>query len=157
MSDFKRLRKRWYVDSRTQGALVFRITAYWLLGVVGVVLMTVAWGGGLCPGSFSSRLVDMWPFYGPAVLVLLLLLPLLLVDIIRFSNRFVGPMLRLQRVMRQLGRGEYTEPIEFRGKDLWREFADAFNAVAAHAQGSVGIFEEETSDAEHEDQLLSVS
>ena len=73
----------------------------------------------------------MWFFYGPAAIASFLLLPLVIVDIIRFSNRFVGPLLRLRRSMRALARGEYVEPIEFRDNDFWYDFADEFNAVRA--------------------------
>ena len=41
----------------------------------------------------------------------LALLPLVVVDVLRLSNRFVGPLLRLRRSLRQLARGEYVEPI----------------------------------------------
>ena len=73
----------------------------------------------------------MWFFYGPAAIASFLLLPLVILDTIRFSNRFVGPMLRMQRSMRDLARGEEVEPIEFRGSDFWQDFANEFNAVRA--------------------------
>ena len=140
MSDLKRLRKRCFVDPKIQGALVLRVVMYWLVCVIGIVLMILCWRAGTGPARpFYLRLVEMWPYYGPAVVVSLLMLPLVVADIIRFSNRFVGPMLRLRQAMRQLARGEYVEPIEFRGTDLWQEFADAFNAVLAHAQGPAAI------------------
>ena len=140
MSDMKRLRKRWFVHPRIQGALVLRVGMYWLVCVIGIVLMILCWRTGTGPACpFYVRLIEMWPYYGPAVIVSLLMLPLVVVDIIRFSNRFVGPMLRMRQAMRQLARGEYVEPIEFRGTDLWQEFADAFNAVLAHQQGLTTI------------------
>ena len=140
MSDLKRLRKRWFVDPRIQGALVLRVVVYWLVCVIGIVLMILCWRVGMGPARpFYLRLAEMWPYYGPVVIVSLLILPLVVADIIRFSNRFVGPMLRLRQAMRQLARGEYVEPIEFRGADLWQEFAEAFNAVLAHAQGNAAI------------------
>ncbi len=52
----------------------------------------------------------------------------------RLSNRFAGPMLRLRRSLRALGRGEYVEPLEFRGADFWQEFADDFNSVLRRVQ-----------------------
>ena len=73
----------------------------------------------------------MWFFYGPAAIASFLLLPLVIMDVIRMSNRFVGPLLRLRRSMRALARGEDVEPIEFRDNDFWHDFADEFNAVNA--------------------------
>jgi hypothetical protein len=156
MSDLKHLRKRCFVDPKIQGALVLRIVAYWLVCVVGIVLMVVCWGVGAGPARpFYLRAIEMWPYYGPAVLVSLLMLPLVAVDIIRFTNRFVGPMLRLRQAMRQLAEGQYVEPIEFRGTDLWQEFADAFNAVLAHAQGPVTVAK--LDDCEHDEEMASVA
>lgn len=76
----------------------------------------------------------MWFHYGPALIASLLLLPLVIADIVRLSNQFVGPLLRLRRSMRQLARGEYVEPIEFRDTDFWQDFADEFNGVVARIQ-----------------------
>ena len=56
--------------------------------------------------------------------------PLVVIDCVRLSNRFAGPLHRLRRDMRRLAAGEIVEPIHFRDDDLWREFADEFNAVA---------------------------
>jgi signal transduction histidine kinase len=77
----------------------------------------------------------MWFHYGPALIASILLLPLIVVDIVRMSNRFVGPLVRLRRSMRQLAQGEHVEPITFRDDDFWKEFADEFNAVLARVQG----------------------
>ena len=63
-------------------------------------------------------------YCGPVVIVSLLLLPLVIFDMIRFSNRFVGPLLRLRRSMRQLARGQRVEPLKFRSNDLWQDLAD---------------------------------
>ena len=82
-----------------------------------------------------SPLSETWVYCGPVVIVYLLLMPLVAVDMIRFSNRIVGPMLRLRRSMRQLARGQHVKPLAFRDNDMWRELANEFNAVASHAQG----------------------
>ena len=62
-------------------------------------------------------------------------LPMVVADVIRVSNRFAGPLVRLRRSMRALARGEHVEPIHFRKGDFWQEFAEEFNAVAARVQG----------------------
>jgi hypothetical protein len=145
MSDMKHLRKRFFVDAKVQGGLVARVIMYWGLCLFGVFLMLLCWRilTGQ-PQPFIYHLHDMWFDYGPALAATLILLPLVVVDIIRFSNRFVGPTMRLRRSMRQLARGQYVEPIEFRGSDFWQEFADEFNTVAAHLQG-YGFVEAEQS------------
>ena len=62
-------------------------------------------------------------------LVLLALLPAFMLDTIRFSNRFVGPILRLRRHLRELGNDMNTEPCAFRDNDFWRGMANDFNTL----------------------------
>ena len=83
---------------------------------------------------FYTHLDDMWFHFGPALVASTLLLPLVILDMIRLSNRFTGPLLRLRRSMRELARGEHVEPIEFRDGDYWQEFANEFNVLAARVQ-----------------------
>jgi len=131
----KAQRKKLFVDTKVQGALVARTILYWLSCVITISLMILCWRIVTGPVQmFSTHLDDMWFFHGPAIIASLLLLPLVLIDILRLSNRFTGPLVRLRRSMRALARGEHVEPIEFRDDDFWHEFADEFNALAAKIQ-----------------------
>ncbi len=135
VSDKKQLRKRFFVDPKVQGALALRVAFYWLVCTVTMTLMLLCWRiitGPIRP--FYAHVDDLWLFHGPAVIASLLLLPLVALDIVRMSNRFTGPMLRLRRSMRALARGEQVEPIEFRGGDFWQEFAAEFNALVQRVQ-----------------------
>ncbi len=130
MSGKKHLRKRLFVDPKVQGALVVRVVCYWMICLVTITLMLLCWRIVTGPARlFYTHLDDMWFHYGPALVATLLLLPLVIVDIVRLSNRFAGPMLRLRRSIRALARGEYVEPITFREGDFWQEFAEEFNGV----------------------------
>jgi hypothetical protein len=130
--DKKTLRKHLFVDRKVQGALIVRVIMYWVLCLITVALMLLCWDIIVGPARmFYMHLDNMWFLFAPAAIASLLLLPLVIVDMIRISNRFVGPLLRLRRSMRALARGEYIEPIEFRDDDFWYDFADEFNAVRA--------------------------
>lgn len=133
----KALRKQLFVDPKVQGALVVRVVFYWVVCLIAITLMLLCWRIVTGPARvFYTHFNDLWFFYGPAVIASFLLLPLVIVDVLRFSNRFTGPVLRLRRSMRALARGERTEPIEFRDSDFWPEFAEEFNAVLARFQGA---------------------
>ena len=135
MSEMKSLRKRLFVDPKVQGALVGRVILYWVVCLITITLMLICWRIVTGPARpFYTHFDDLWFFHGPAVIASFLLLPLVVVDIVRVSNRFAGPMLRLRRSMRALARGEYVEPLEFRDADYWHEFADDFNAVLKRVQ-----------------------
>ncbi len=132
MSDHRRQRKHLFVDPKVQGALIVRAVLYWIVCLITMTLMLLCWQMITGPARvLSTRFDEMWVYYRPAVLASFLLLPLVIIDIVRLSNRFVGPLLRLRRSMRQLARGEDVEPLEFRDADFWREIADEFNAVRA--------------------------
>ena len=74
---------------------------------------------------------QMWFLYGPAAVSSLVILPLVVVDVLRLSHRFAGPMLRLRRAMRNLSEGKEVKLIQLRDDDFWQDFADDFNSVAA--------------------------
>ncbi len=76
----------------------------------------------------------MWLQFGPAAVASILLLPIIIIDVIRVSNRFCGPMQRLRGAMRQLAAGEHVRPVHFRDNDFWQELAEEFNAVIARVQ-----------------------
>jgi len=136
MSSKRYMRKHLFVDPKVQGALVGRAVLYWVVCLITIALMLLCWrvivsGPARMP---HTHLNDMWFFYGPAVIASFLLLPLVIVDIIRVSNRFAGPMLRLRRSMRALTKGEHVAPIKFRDDDFWQDFAEEFNQLAAKVQ-----------------------
>ncbi|OHB83036.1 MAG: hypothetical protein A2V98_12580 [Planctomycetes bacterium RBG_16_64_12] len=141
MSHVNRMRKRLFVDPKVQGALVVRVLLYWIVCLITITLMLLCWSVLRTPRMFYTHLDDMWFHYGPAMVASFLLLPMVVVDIIRLSNRFAGPLLRLRRSMRALARGEHVKPIHFREGDFWQEFADEFNALLARVQGETHLTE----------------
>ena len=71
--------------------------------------------------EFYRHLDDMWFHFGPALVASLVLLPIVVVDIIRLSNRFsAGPMVRMRRAMQNLAKGERVPPLQFRDNDFWK-------------------------------------
>jgi len=136
MSDKRFMRKHLFVDPKVQGALVWRVVLYWAVCLITMGLMLLSWRSII---SGPARLPhthfrEVWFFYGPAVIASFLLFPLVIIDIVRLSNRFAGPMLRLRRSMRELARGETVKPVKFRDGDFWQDFADEFNVLAARLQ-----------------------
>jgi hypothetical protein len=135
MSDIKKVRRHFFVDPALQGALVTRVVLYWIICLCSVVLLMLAWRIITAPGGSALTYAnEMWTYCWPALVTSFLLLPLVVMDILRFSNRFAGPLLRLRRSLRALARGEEVRPIEFREDDFWLEVADEFNAVRLRVQ-----------------------
>lgn len=131
MSRSNRMRKQHYVDSHVQGALLRRICLHWLtfffVSAVAVILLQTLLGDP------SKTLVERLKFetgeFMFIAIVMISLFPAFMLDTIRFSNRFVGPIGRLRRHLRQLKDGN-VEHCAFRNDDFWSEMAKEFNDVA---------------------------
>ena len=131
MRKFQRVRSRLFVDYKVQGALVVRVLTYWLVCLATLTLMILCWRTITGPARlFFTHFDEMWFQFGPAVIGSTMLVPLVVFDILRLSNRFVGPLIRLRRSLNALGRGEEVAPLEFRTGDFWQGIADEFNTVA---------------------------
>jgi len=57
------------------------------------------------------------------------LFPVFAYDSIKLSHRFVGPIMRLRRVLRQAALGEHVPPLQFRQDDFWQDLAGSFNTL----------------------------
>ncbi len=124
-------RKRFFVDAKVQGALIARVLVYWMTCLITIAMLLLCWRVGTdLSRPFYTQLDELWFDHAPALVAAVMILPLLVLDIVKMSNRFVGPILRLRRAMRQLAQGEHVEPIKFRKSDFWRAFAEEFNVVA---------------------------
>ena len=125
-------RKQNWCDSSVQGALLRRVFCHWLIFFVvaslSVVMLQTLLGDPAVP--LKERLMNEAGEFVFMAIVLLSLFPAFMLDTIRFSNRFVGPVGRLRRYMNQLGRDGNTEHCNFRDNDFWSEAAAEFNTVA---------------------------
>ena len=66
----------------------------------------------------------IWSFVGAAVL----LVPVLVWDALKMSHRFVGPIIRMKKAIRDIGEGRYQE-IKLRKGDYWHELASELNQM----------------------------
>ncbi len=125
-------RRRLFVDRQVQGTLLFRIAIYWCFAVLAVCLISLCWRAVVTP------LPSFWDFFafkqffvehGVVVVASLVLVPLIMLDVVATSNRFVGPLFRMRRSMRALASGQHVDPIHFRDRDFWQDVATEFNLV----------------------------
>jgi hypothetical protein len=126
-------RKQLFIDPKVQGALLLRAIMYWLCCLVTVTVSLLVWRIVTGPARlFYTHFDDMWFQYAPAVIATFLLLPLVVIDTVRLSNRFAGPLYRLRRSLRKLAAGEHVEHMFFRDGDFWQDFAREFNSLNDH-------------------------
>lgn len=126
------LRKKVFIDSRVQGALLRQLVWHWCLAcfiMVAYLLILQAFLSGL-EGNLADHVQAVWNRYAPLAVVLITLFPVFLYDSIRLSHRFAGPMVNLKRNLRKLAEGEPIPPLRFRQGDFWQELTSDFNLVA---------------------------
>ena len=66
-----------------------------------------------------------------SALASLAVLPIILLDVLRLSHRWVGPVFRLRATLHSLTLGEPVPPIRFRDGDFWQDLARDVNVLTA--------------------------
>lgn len=123
-------RRQLFVDPKVQGALLARVIAYWALYMFAVAVLMLGWRVLTgTPAPFLRHVRNLWFDCVPMFAASCLLLPFLATDIVRLSNRFCGPLVRVRDGLRGLVRGESVHSVQFRKDDFWQDLGDEFNAV----------------------------
>lgn len=128
--DFRR--QQVFIDRNVQSALIWRVVGYWCFFLVTTINLVFGWR--LLTGPYAPLPVvchELIVRFGPALFASIALLPLVIIDAVRMSHRFVGPIFRLRTAMRDIAAGRTIPPVKFRTDDYWQEMADEFNAVTA--------------------------
>jgi nitrogen fixation/metabolism regulation signal transduction histidine kinase len=127
-----------------QGALARRILFHWLVFML--VTSVVAFTLQVLADPFrglSAHLQELWWSQGPFLLVLAFLLPVFLMDAIKVSHRFAGPIFSLRRAIRSVAAGETPRKLKFRQDDFWKDLAEDYNAMLK----KLGALEDEKSES----------
>jgi len=128
MSDSQRRKK--FIDADVQGALVRRIVFHWAVFLMAALVVSFVLQ--LLSNPFrplQEHLQGLWSSHGPFLLVVVFLLPVLIVDTIKISHRFAGPIFGLRRAMREVASGRAPRVLKFRANDFWHDLADDYNAL----------------------------
>jgi hypothetical protein len=137
-------RRKLLVEPHFQCTLAVRVVSYWCFWMLSLGLLLFCWRvatGPRMPAAAHIRMLFLQ--LGPPALASFVLVPILVVDTLRLSNRLVGPLVRLKDGMRRLTRGEPVKPIHFRTGDFMDELATEFNKLAEFAQRKeLGVFTE---------------
>jgi len=127
-------RQRIWVDE-FQTRLTMRIGAYLALFLVVLINFLFAWrlaAEGV--GDLGDQFVRMLRDYLPVGVCLLLLVPVIAWDAIRFTHRLVGPMVRFRNTMQTIAEGEAVRPIRLRQGDYLTDLRDDFNHMLESLQ-----------------------
>lgn len=125
----KEQRKRIWIDPFQTG-LIVRIVVYL------VAFQAVAWAFfALCDQvnvAFATRGAEVSYLRGGLarnLLSLLILVPPLTLEAVRFAHRLVGPLYRFRKTVQAIAAGERVALVQLRKGDLLLDFKDDFNAM----------------------------
>ncbi len=136
-------RKMTYIDPQVQGSLVKRLLLHWVGFFVVASLIAFSLQVLANPfRSFEGHLEQVWWTHGPFLLVMFFLLPVFVLDTVRLSNRFAGPIYRLRQTLRSIAQGDPIRPLKFRDSDYWQGLAEDFNQMVARLTHSDAATEE---------------
>ncbi len=123
-------RRQKFIDSKVQGALARRIIFHWLvfLAVASVAaLLLQVLSDPFRPAG--EHIENLWYTHGPFLVVMVFLLPVFVIDTVKISHRFAGPVYSLRRTMRDVADGKPPRKLQFRQGDFWHELASDYNAM----------------------------
>jgi nitrogen fixation/metabolism regulation signal transduction histidine kinase len=156
MKDAKRTRL--FIDPQVQGRLLCRVVLYWCMAVAimgTLAAVQVAIESRHAPSSVVINRTLL--AFGPSLIAAVLLLPVVLFDALRFSNKFAGPMHRLRREVKRLADGDSYTPIDFRKGDFWYDLAQEFNRLADKLERLDGPVGETSHKSNDRDQVLAAA
>jgi len=125
-------RSRLFIDRPIQFAIIVRAVTYWTVCLTMQILATA-----LLPVLFHPPQdlyvvgEQFWWTLGLGILGSILALPLIVMDILRLSHRWVGPVYRLRSYLRSLRNGQPVGNLKFRESDFWQELAADVNSVVS--------------------------
>jgi hypothetical protein len=131
-------RRKKFIDASVQGALARRLVLQWFAFVM--IAGICAYALQVLSNPFRSphdHFRDLWVTHAPLFVSVFFLLPVFVIDTIRLSHRFAGPVLRLRRAMREVINGQQPRTLKFRDDDYWQELADDFNSLMLKCEFSL--------------------
>ena len=137
-------RSRKLIDYEVQSSLVMRLCMHWALFIVAIAIAMFFWVR-LFESPVDTLAESTNRFLStfiPLLIVALALLPMFILDAVKLSNRFTGPIFRLRRTLANLAAGNPVRPLEFRNNDFWRSLAHDFNRVVALRESPKADFAE---------------
>lgn len=149
-------RRRVVVDVQTQRVLAMRMVLHCMLFmVVGGILASV--NEYMANSTMNTQLLreSLTRNFVSCSFTIIALLPLLLYDSMKLSNRIVGPICRLRDTMRKIARNEQVAPLGFRARDYWQEVPGEFNAMIERLLGDVAKLDMPAADVKVSDVKVS--
>lgn len=158
----KQLRQKLFVNKAIQGRLLVRIGLYWFLyhGVLWMSLFLFRYAehrgavqAGALPRSFADLYQQFSREYLGVWVCAVAVAPIVLWDLLKFSHRIVGPLVRFKNTLDSLSAGKTVDPVRLRDGDLLVDLQDTFNKYLNTLQSFEPVDPETEKSLEIEDAL----
>lgn len=119
------------VDRTVQYGVVKKIALHWLILFVCNSVALLLWlrlfeqPDLSWQQSFEDCIRRFLPFF----LISMALLPAFVLDTLKLTNRFAGPIMRLRTEIVNAAEGRPVQKLTFRNNDFWKDVADSFNRM----------------------------
>jgi len=128
-------RTRTVIDREVQYGVVWKIAAHWIALFVCNSIALVVWVGLFEQPdvSWKQTLGDSFRRFLPFFVITAALIPAFVIDTLKLTNRFAGPISRLRTELKNASEGRPVQRLKFRSNDYWLDIADGFNALIDRA------------------------
>jgi hypothetical protein len=124
------LRRNIWIHTRFQAIWIGRVIIYWSAAMLYFGLATAVSQYHEFPEwSFSRHCQAWWATVGPWLPSAAIILPLVLYDVVRLSEQFIGPVLRARRQLSKIVNSANCTPFLLRADDYWHELIEPMNDI----------------------------
>jgi hypothetical protein len=125
-------RKKVFVSWTIQGRTLGQLAIYWLLynflfWHVTFLIETLPSEG--VPQPLFERYANFCSQHLVWLLCMFVVAPVILWDMVKLTHRVAGPLVRLERVVREMARGQRVNRITLRPHDMLGQFTEALNEL----------------------------
>ncbi len=127
-----------FIDPEVQGGILRKIAIHWVLFFVCNVIALVIWIRLFEQPdvAWGETMADTVRRFLPFFVITLALIPAFVLDTLKLTNRFAGPIMRLRSALSDAKAGKHVEPLQFRESDYWQQIACDFNSILDRVQDS---------------------
>ncbi|TWU41234.1 hypothetical protein Q31b_26730 [Novipirellula aureliae] len=137
MSERKARRSRHLVDREVQGGLLRKIAIHWVIFFVCNAVALVIWIRLFesPDADWNATIRATFQRFFPFFIITMALIPAFVLDTLKLTHRFAGPLLRFRAALADVSAGHSVAPLVFRNNDFWQKLAADFNSVVGRCEG----------------------
>ena len=133
----KRLRVKKLINWTIQGPIVIRLMVHFFAyNTATLFLLLVVYGvksslAAVADSPVSAEPVTFWQQASPVVICMLVMMPFMIWDLMKLTNRIAGPLYRFESILKDFSQTGTLKPAVLRQGDLLTDYQNQFNEFVA--------------------------